>query len=99
MNQFDLNGEWTVRQDGDAERLLARVPGCIHLDLLSAGKIEDPFFRDNEKTVAWVAENDWIYEREFFVTEDLLREEHVRLSCAGLDTLATLYINDVKAGS
>jgi len=35
-----------------------QVPGCIHTDLLAAGKIADPFYRDNEKDVQWVGETD-----------------------------------------
>lgn len=92
--EIDLNGAWAVRSAGkvmaDVE---ARVPGCIHKDLLRTGKIPDPHYRDNEKQVQWVGETDWTYEREFDVPAALLDYEHVELVCDGLDALATIHIN------
>ena len=34
------------------------------MDLLAAGKISDPFYRVNEKSVQWVGEKDWLYRRK-----------------------------------
>ena len=62
--QLDLNGAWQVAQSGSDEWIAAKVPGCIHTDLLAAGKIPDPFYRDNEKAVQWVGEANWIYNRD-----------------------------------
>jgi hypothetical protein len=36
----------------EARNVPAVVPGCVHLDLLAAGKIPDPFYRDNQKSAA-----------------------------------------------
>jgi beta-mannosidase len=89
-----LNGEWMVSGGEYAPPgLSATVPGCIHKDLLRAGLIPDPQFRDNEKLVQWVGETDWTYQREFEIPAELLDHEHVELVCDGLDTLATLRIN------
>ena len=92
MNQ-PLDGAWQVTQTGKDDWLPAVVPGCIHTDLLAAGKIPDPFFGDNEYAVAWVAKTDWIYRRTFMADEGLLAEERVFLECDGLDTLATIRLN------
>jgi beta-mannosidase len=61
--------EWTVRAVGGqvpAElagvRLPASVPGCVHLDLLAAGAIPDPYLDSNEAEVAWIGRVDWRYE-------------------------------------
>ena len=56
-----LDGAWLVTQAGKDDWLPAVVPGCIHTDLLAAGKIPDPFFGDNEYAVAWVAKTDWVH--------------------------------------
>jgi len=53
-----LNGSWQVAKGGTEDWIPAQVPGCIHTDLLAAGKIADPFYRDNEKDVQWVGETD-----------------------------------------
>ena len=50
--RLNLGGEWQVSQAGKNDWIPATVPGCVHTDLLAAGKIPDPFYRDNEKVGA-----------------------------------------------
>lgn len=91
---IDLNGkDWRVRQGCDTPAIPATVPGCIHQDLLRAGKIPDPQVRDQESQAQWVGETDWTFERDFVITAAVLEHEHVELVCDGLDTLATIRIN------
>ena len=45
MQRLSLNGEWQLQQVGSDEVIPANVPGCVHTDLLAAGKIEEPFYR------------------------------------------------------
>ena len=98
LRRLLLNGNWQVSQAGKNDWIPATVPGCVHTDLLAAGKIPDPFYRDNEKAVQWVGESDWIYRRTFDVPEEVLKNDHVRLRCEGLDTLATVKINGQEIG-
>ena len=53
MKTLTLNGRWQLCQVGrsDAKKITATVPGCVHTDLLVAGEIPDPFYRDNELQV------------------------------------------------
>ncbi len=95
---LNLGGSWQVSKVGDPEMIPATVPGCIHTDLLAAGKIPDPYFGDNEKKVQWVSNAAWVYRRSFDVAADLLAHERVLLRCEGLDTLATIMINGSKVG-
>jgi beta-mannosidase len=76
----------------------ATVPGCVHTDLLAAGKISDPFYRDNEDAIQWVGKSDWTYKRSFDVSGDVLKNDRVLLRCEGLDTLATIKINGQQIG-
>lgn len=71
----------------------ANVPGCVHLDLMAAGVIPDPFAADNEEKVQWVGEADWTCRREFVADMDLLSQDRVYLECDGLDTLARVRLN------
>ncbi|NQU44120.1 glycoside hydrolase family 2 protein, partial [bacterium] len=89
---LSLNGDWNFRQPDDTDSLPARVPGCVHLDLLAAERIEDPFYRDNEDRLHWIGETDWIYSRTFDLPEEILKQERILLRCEGLDTLATVTI-------
>jgi beta-mannosidase len=97
MKTLDLTGAWTLRRDGQKKSIPATVPGCVHTDLLAAGEIEDPFFRDNEERLQWIGEAAWIYEAAF-TAEDLADAPAVRLRCEGLDTLATVAVNGVEVG-
>lgn len=96
--RLSLNGDWQVSEMGKNEWLAATVPGCVHTDLLAAGKIPDPFYRDNEDAVQWVGKSNWIYQRTFDVPDDVLLNDRVLLRCEGLDTLATVKINGRAIG-
>jgi beta-mannosidase len=98
MRIQSLAGAWEFRQAGTEEWLAANVPGGVHTDLLALGRIPDPFVGDNEKRVQWVAESDWEYRTSFTCPKELLSEEKVRLVCDGLDTLATVVLNDHELG-
>lgn len=107
---IDLTGAWEfqlhqahpdetmVPEDllGDDAWLPATVPGAVHTDLMACGKLEDPFYRDNETRVGWVAEVDWLYRKRFEISEEFLEAQAVHLMAEGLDTLATIFINDVE---
>jgi len=94
-----LTGKWTVRRDGRGAAIPASVPGCVHTDLLAAGRIDDPFYRDNEDAVQWVGESDWVYTRTFSAPAALCSCERVLLECSGLDTLAEIRLNGKAVGA
>jgi beta-mannosidase len=100
MEVFNLDGKWVLTEKGSSKlgEIQASVPGCVHGDLLAAGKIEDPFYRDNELKVAWISQADWIYRREFTLSDDLLKRDRVLLHCDGLDTLGVIKINGTLVG-
>ena len=88
MVHQSLNGLWSFHKRSEQEWLPATVPGGVHTDLLTLGKIPDPFVADNEKGVEWIAESDWEYRRSFFVDAGMVGEKKKYLVCNGLDTLA-----------
>ncbi len=96
--RLSLDGDWQLSQAGKNDWIPATVPGGAYTDLLAAGKIPDPFYRDNEKSVQWVGDSDWIYRRTFDVPAAVLKNDRVLLRCEGLDTLATLKINGTEIG-
>ncbi len=98
MQSQSLAGAWQFRQAEQEEWLPGQVPGSVHVDLLTLGRIPDPFFGDNEKHVAWVAKADWEYRLSFAVAPELMNEEHIVLVCDGLDTLATVSLNGQELG-
>ncbi len=96
---LDLTGDtWTMHAQGHPDKLPAIVPGSTYTDLMRAGKIPNPYYRENNGQVQWVAKKNWIYERTFDVPEEMLSQPHVELQCHGLDTLATLWLNGREIG-
>ena len=73
----------------------AWIPGSVLSTLLDAGAIEDPYYRQNEYTARDLFWQDYIFERSFEVTQELLNQDVIQLVCYGIDTLADLYINDM----
>lgn len=99
MKQLSLNGPWTLDIPGSAFMAVpAEVPGSVYHDLLTAGRIPDPFYRDNETEALKLMEYDFHYSRAFQVDGELLDCGAVLLRCEGLDTLAAVYINGAEAG-
>jgi len=99
MKKISLNGKWRLCQVGKSEIIPAVVPGCVHTDLMSAGKIGDPFYRDNENHLQWIGEKAWVYLREFEFPAGMVKSGKVLLCCEGLDTLAVITLNRKRIGS
>ncbi|HEY4300263.1 MAG TPA: glycoside hydrolase family 2 protein [Candidatus Didemnitutus sp.] len=97
MPAFSLSSAtWQFRQAGTKSWLPAHVPGCVHTDLVAAGKIPDPFFGTNELDLQWIEERDWEYRGVFTVPAGLLAGETVELVADGLDTVATVTLNGTE---
>src|SRR5688500_8652670 len=72
----------------------ASVPGVVHLDLLAAGVIPDPYLDDNEALLSWIGLVDWTYETSLALTAaDLVGFGRHELVFDGLDTVATVLLN------
>ena len=100
VKKLSLNGAWTLEIPGSAfGPVPAQVPGSVYHDLLSAGRIEDPFWRDNENEALRLMENEFVYSRSFSVGAELLGCDAVILRCEGLDTIAVIRVNGIPAGT
>ena len=97
INQLS-EGRWRIRESGGAEWFPSNLPGEVHIALLNAGQIPDPFDADYELQVQWVAERDWEFEGLIQVNKELISQEKIWLCFDGLDTLAQVKLNDVLLG-
>ena len=93
MVLLELDGKWKMKQVGGEEYIDAAVPGSVYSDLLRAGKMEDPFYRENEYRALEISKHDFEYTREFQASEEILACDRVILRCDGLDTLCEIKIN------
>ncbi len=100
MKRIDTNQQWKMRILGQNEYHSAKVPGSVYNDLLSAGCMEDPYYRDNELAALDLMKNDFEYIGSFDVDADSLCEaDEVLLRFNGLDTIADITLNGTDIGS
>ena len=105
MNIRELNDQWQFRQttapDATPSCMLpwlpATVPGHVHVDLMANGVIEDPFYRMHEKSVAWVSETGWTYQRTIHLDAPVAPVSY--LVFEGLDTVAEIRLNGAVIAS
>ena len=91
----DLSSEnWTFKKVTDSNWFSAKVPGTIHTDLFQNNLIPDPFFGANEKELQWIEKENWLYKTDFQITKDELENNTIELHFDGLDTYATIFLND-----
>ncbi|MCD8501174.1 MAG: hypothetical protein LRY71_05220 [Bacillaceae bacterium] len=95
MEKRLLLNNWTFKSPNESW-LPAKVPGCIHLDLLNHSIIEDPFYGTNEKQLQWIDKRDWDYETRFDVKEEVFNLSNLELQFAGLDTYTDVYLNNKR---
>lgn len=93
---YEISGGWTFRQADTGEWLPAKVPGCVHTDLLQNGKIEDPFYRLNEHGLQWIDKVNWEYKTAFIIDQKTFDHDRLALDFKGLDTYADVYLNGEK---
>ncbi|MDY4139459.1 MAG: glycoside hydrolase family 2 protein [Eubacteriales bacterium] len=93
--RISLNGAWEMRPADEAAWMPATVPGSVYADLMDNGRMEDPFWRDNEMKAFPLMEKDYCYRRHFTLTAEELACDRLLLICEGLDTLATVRLNGV----
>ena len=79
------------------------VPGTVHLDLLAARLIPDPYLDRNELRSDWIGRVEWVIHRdvqippEWFTAEGgLVDGTDVTLQFDGVDTIATIRVNDIE---
>jgi beta-mannosidase len=104
LQRHDLNTGWTLRATGGpvppaiaAASLPATVPGTVHVDLLAAGLIPDPYTGTNEADLVWFHRSAWRYETTL-TTEPTADGERVDLVFDGLDTVAVVELGGHELG-
>lgn len=93
VQSISLHSGWEFRGQDEAKWYPAKVPGEVHVDLMTNKLIPDPFYRDNEKKVQWVEKEDWEYKTTFSVPSNLRSKKNIDLVFDGLDTYADVYLN------
>ncbi|OLP61477.1 beta-mannosidase [Xaviernesmea oryzae] len=90
---IDLAGTWQLSSADGQHRTTIHLPGDVHSALADAGLIPEPYFGANEAVVQWVAEQDWVFEREVTLAAEAL-DAPWYLDLESLDTIASVFVND-----
>lgn len=98
MKIISLNDHWEMHRSDETEWIPAVVPGTVYTDLLREGKMEDPFWKDNEDFALKLMDYDYEYRTRFTCDKELLSCDAVFLRFDGLDTFADIFLNGVKLG-
>ena len=68
--------------------------GSVQQALISTGELPDPFYGTNEEKFNWIEDYQWVFESEFNLTEIELQSEFIEIEFPGIDTYASVYLND-----
>ncbi len=98
MERVNLQEGWRFSEAGQNDWTPVSVPGTVLSGLLEAGKMEDPYYRENEYEAREHLAKDYVFESDFSVPEALLNKKNLVLVCEGLDTLADVYLNEKLVG-
>ena len=98
MKKQLLNDNWQVKNLMEANWLPATVPGTVYTELLKHGKMENPFWRDNEDQALALMEDDYVYQITFSVDSDVLDSERIVLRFDGIDTIGEVVLNGKVIG-
>ena len=86
---------WRVKGgENDSVEAVARLPGSVYTDLQTAGILGSLYYRFNDVEYRWVSQHNWTYSTILSVTPAQLQSRLIQLDCHGLDTVATILIND-----
>lgn len=94
-----ITENWKMRAVGEDTYVTATVPGSVYNDLLEHGKMEDPYYRDNENKALLLMDNDYEYQTLFDTTMEMLKMDEIVLRFDGIDTLADIWLNGVHLGA
>ena len=105
MHRLELHDGWTITATGGPfpERLQgvavpAALPGTAHTHLLDAGLIPDPYVDRAEEDLVWAHRTDWRYTLRT-TAGAASPQERLDLVFEGIDTVATVTLNDMHLGS
>lgn len=104
MRTYILDGTWTLSankpepnnydiKDGSSFEML--LPGSVQDALIAQMVVPDPYYADNELETMFIGRSDWNISRTFEMKR-LNAKAHYILKLEKVDTIATLFINDME---
>ncbi|WP_322175197.1 beta-mannosidase [Acutalibacter caecimuris] len=98
MIRQTISEGWSLGVGQAGEELAARVPGSVYACLLEHGRMEDPFWRDNEGAALALMDNSFTYTCRFTPAGGITGCKQALLRFWGVDTLADIELNGSPLG-
>ncbi|XP_031785541.1 beta-mannosidase [Nasonia vitripennis] len=95
---ISLNGKWKGYVVSTDIKFSAEIPGGIYSDLERAELIEKNLIGFNDVNNRWIANKSIAYTKSIEVNNTFFEAPYVVLILYGLDTFATVYINNEEVG-
>ena len=73
MERVNLQEDWRFAEVNSDEWTPVSVPGTVLSGLLEAGKMQDPYYRENEYEARELLAKDYVFETEFCISEEQLK--------------------------
>lgn len=90
---MSILGGPTITEEKKSKVYSTSIPTTVHLDLLAAGDIPDPFVEENYPTVKWVSDCDYLYSTTFNISEEVFNRPFQKLTFEGIDTYSDITLN------
>ena len=91
-----LNEGWNLNGDTLGINLPVMIPSVVQQNLYDAGLIPHPYLGAVEEDLLWISDHPWTYTTHFNVEKNLLKKDVVELVFEGIDTYASVTLNNVK---
>lgn len=87
--------DWHFKEkEAEAWIACSKFPTVVQHELRHLGKLPDEAVEFNERKIQWVGERDWLFRTHFTTPADVNTYDLVQLAFDGLDTVATVKLND-----
>lgn len=93
-----LESGWTLQAGSWEEAVPGTVPGSIYTDMLRAGRLRDPYWRENHREILDIKDKDFTYCCRFQPDPALFRCPRRILRFEGIDARAEISLNGSPLG-
>ena len=98
QTKMDILPVWSIKHPIQQVWFSGGTHGSVQERLIEKGELPDPFYGLNESKFNWIEEHQWEFKTVITFTQEQLNQAYIELYFPGIDTYATLFVNDVEIG-
>lgn len=84
------------RTNGDTTK--GQIPGSVYSFYLESGKMQDPYYRENELDALAMMQENYLFEKSFTILEPVKKAKQQILRFEGIDTISEIKLNGQMIG-